>query len=65
MRGLQICIRKDRECVVADAVPFEPVSTVKSLLAGKFVGNFSEFDPEGALGLENLDHNSTAYSEIP
>jgi hypothetical protein len=32
-----------RECVVADTVRIEPVSTANSLLTGKRTGNFAEF----------------------
>src|SRR5262249_16695995 len=42
-RGISHAFRKSpqlRECVVADAVPIEPVSTLNSLLTGKLTGNF-------------------------
>ena len=37
-----LVIRRNRECVVADAVGIEPVSYSNSLLTGKFTGNLVE-----------------------
>ena len=38
MRGLQTCVCNGGECVVVDAVRFEPVSEPNSLITGKIQG---------------------------
>ena len=43
-------IRNSADCVVADAVTYEPVSTANSLLTGKKTGNLSISDAFPAWG---------------
>jgi hypothetical protein len=64
MRSLQICVRKDRECLVADAVRFEPVSD-RSLQTGKFTGKSGKSGFLGDISGRVSPQNQSLAAKFP